>query len=319
MDLRFIKYLFNTSEISKLLFRLNVKIAIIVIAFNRPTQLKNLLERLIPQCVDQEFTIHIHIDGPRKNNDILVNDTKITASNYSNLSNVHTHFNQQNLGCRASVIKAIDNAFITFDSVIVLEDDLVISDDFISFMTEALSFYKNYSNIGSISGYSLKLPITSDYTNYFLHRPSSWGWATWSDRWKSAIWNYDQVPHDSYQYVNSEMGQDFLRMFRKQRKNKINSWAVDWAMSHHLNNWLTVVPWISKVENNGFGLDATHCNTLRNPYPSSYNNETINKEYIFDSHPRIDKYNLNQFLHYYSNIYKLKFKTTDFFMKPFRH
>lgn len=297
----------------------NMKIAIIVIAFNRPARLKNLLDKLIPQCINLELPVYINIDGPKLKNDSLVDYTVKTALDYTNEFNVFLQSNHENLGCRSSVIKAIDNAFKNYDAVIVIEDDLIISNDFILFMTHSLSFYKDYNDVGSISGYSLKLPVTSNYTNYFLHRPSSWGWATWRDRWESAIWNYDQVLSDSYANVNDKMGQDFLRMFNKQRKNKISSWAVDWGMSHHLNNWVTVVPWISKVENNGFGADATHCSTLRNPYPSSFSNEAIYEEYVFDSNPKIDQSNLKQFLHYYSNLYKIQFKTKDFLLKHLKN
>jgi len=62
-----------------------------------------------------------------------------------------------------------------------LEDDLVTSPYFLTYMNEALEFYEKIDKIYSITGYNLpssSLKIPSQYKNdvYFNPRPMSWSW-----------------------------------------------------------------------------------------------------------------------------------------------
>ena len=102
-----------------------------------------------------------------------------------------------NLGLANSIIKGVSSIFEKYEKVIVLEDDLLTTQNFLLYMNQALDEYEETKNVFSISGYSLNLMSASypSETTYFLNRSWSWGWATWKDCWKHfnddavALWN----------------------------------------------------------------------------------------------------------------------------------
>ena len=55
----------------------------------------------------------------------------------------------------------------------------------------------------SISGWAIDIKIPQDYPYdvYMFGRSSSWGWATWKDRWDSIDWDvtdWNDFKHDEY-------------------------------------------------------------------------------------------------------------------------
>ena len=62
--------------------------------------------------------------------------------------------------------------------MIVLEDDLVVSNDFIEYMNNALKYYKDKKNIWSISGYTFPMKALDKYKNdvYIARSGCSWGY-----------------------------------------------------------------------------------------------------------------------------------------------
>ena len=97
---------------------------------------------------------------------------------------------EHNLGLAASIIAGVSKIFEIADEVIVLEDDLIVTSNFLSFMNQALTRFQLDKKVFSISGYSFNISgsKTTNYDAYFLNRGWSWGWATWKDRWKDIDW-----------------------------------------------------------------------------------------------------------------------------------
>ena len=62
-----------------------------------------------------------------------------------------------NKGLAESIIDGVSKIIKTHGKVIVLEDDLVVSKNFLNFMNEALDYYYKHPKVFSISGYSFNL------------------------------------------------------------------------------------------------------------------------------------------------------------------
>ena len=172
-----------------------------------------------------------------------------------------------NKGLSCSIIDGVTDIIEKYEKVIVLEDDLIVSSDFIEFMNKALTFYENENHIWSISGYSAQLPILKsyEYDLYLSVRGSSWGWATWINQWKSVDWSVkDFIKIKSNKNMKNEFelgGNDLFRMLNLQMSGKIDSWAIRWCFSQFIQNKYTVYPSKSKVINNGFSdLRSVHNN-----------------------------------------------------------
>ena len=94
-------------------------------------------------------------------------------------------------------VEYFDLSILKFVSkVIVIEDDLICSDNLLNFMNDSLDFYQENKDIWSISGYTYPLNSLKNYASsvYLTYRGSSWGWATWKDRWDTVNWNMDYFP-----------------------------------------------------------------------------------------------------------------------------
>jgi len=101
--------------------------------------------------------------------------------------------------CETEIIKSKENKELTnyivygfnyvlerHERVIVLEDDCVLSDNFVAFMEKCFDKYENNEKVMNITGYSLPINIPDNYPYdvYFSYRSSSWGWGTWRRAWK---------------------------------------------------------------------------------------------------------------------------------------
>lgn len=179
---------------------------------------------------------------------------------------VHIIESDTNKGLANSIIGGVTHVFKEHTQAIILEDDLITSKNFLSFMGDALAFYENNSKIFSISGYTFpfKAPLDYQYDTYIATRGNSWGWATWKDRWEGVNWeidDYDEfLKNKEMQRRLSVSGSDLVGMLKKQMNGKIDSWAIRWYYHQAKHAQNTVYPVISKVSNDGFDDHATHTN-----------------------------------------------------------
>src|SRR5262249_39737851 len=96
----------------------------------------------------------------------------------------------RNRGLANSVIAGVSEALALRGKVIAVEDDLVSSPHFLSYMNEALDAYRADRRVFSVSGYAFPIAVPPSYPHdvYLAHRSSSWGWGTWQDRWAKVDW-----------------------------------------------------------------------------------------------------------------------------------
>ena len=219
-----------------------------------------------------------------------------------------------NKGLAKSIIDGVTKIINLEGKVIVLEDDLITSSNFLDFMNQSLDFYENNNSVFSISGYTMDLPslkkenYKKDY--YIGVRASSWGWATWGRSWGDIDWEIKDYALFKKSF-SSKMkfnrgGSDMTRMLNNQMKGKIDSWAIRWCYNQFLRNQYTIYPSISKIISIGFGNDATHTkNTTR------FDN-TIDKElktsFIFENKLINDKKIIGEFKNKFSIVSRLKDK-----------
>ncbi|MWW25906.1 glycosyltransferase family protein [Algibacter lectus] len=170
---------------------------------------------------------------------------------------------ETNKGLANSIITGVTKILDKHEKIIVLEDDLITSPNFLDFMNQSLNFYKNDANIFSISGYTFdlkSLPIDKDF--YFGYRASSWGWAIWKNRWEIIDWQASDYHEFSTNKTLKKRfnrgGSDMSGMLRNQMESKIDSWAIRFCYHQFNQDLKTVFPNKSKVQSIGFSKEATH-------------------------------------------------------------
>jgi hypothetical protein len=171
---------------------------------------------------------------------------------------------EKNLGLAISVISGVTELCNEFGRVIVVEDDLLTTVDFLAFMNQSLDRYENEPRIFSISGFNfgLNTPKHYPYDAFCFYRSSSWGWGTWKNRWDQADWevtDYDSFCCDKEQQRQfSRGGDDLSSMLALQMHGKIDSWAIRWAYTHFKQDALALLSLRSLVYHFGSDGAATH-------------------------------------------------------------
>jgi hypothetical protein len=158
------------------------KVPILILGFNRPDLLKELvssLRKLAPT------TLLIAIDGPRSyvhSDEFDVLSSKKVLDEIDWHCEIHTLFRQVNLGCGEAVSSAIDWAFTIVEEVIILEDDIRPSGEFFLFCEQGLSIYRDHSDIFTLGGFN-RSPTENVDSDLLSAYPEIWGWATWKTKW----------------------------------------------------------------------------------------------------------------------------------------
>ncbi|AKD58703.1 glycosyltransferase family protein [Spirosoma radiotolerans] len=251
---------------------------IILFAYKRADTLAKTIEALQHNSLAIKSNLYVFVDGPKRPNDVSkVNEVRLLVDNISGFKSVERYYSEANIGLADSVIRGVSQVLKIYQSVIVLEDDLIPSHNFLDFMNQCLNNYSNNKQIFSISGYSMpfKKPDGYQFDAFTFPRTGSWGWATWADRWQLADWqvsdyNIFKTDKEAQRRFN-EGGSDRTRMLRHQQQGTINSWAIRWCYNQFKQGGYTIYPTESKIQNIGFSEDSTHTNVY-NRYKTMLDN-----------------------------------------------
>ncbi len=239
-----------------------------VFAYNRADKIIRCLEALEQNVEATETELFVFCDGAKSaSGQRAVEETRQAVDEYagrSRFAQVKVIKAEKNKGLAASIMGGVTEVVEEYGRVIVVEDDLVVAEKFLSYMNGALEFYRDDKSIGAISGYTYPLKGLERYKGdvYAMHKGDCWGWATWSDRWDGASWA--DVDYDAYfrdkalrrRFENTENLWDMAMI--RQYQGKINSWAIRWVLNMFNRGLLTVYPVHSLVTNGGFDGSGTH-------------------------------------------------------------
>ncbi len=249
---------------------------IVAFAYNRSDKIINCIKRLELNPEARDSDLIVFSDGPKsEKGKSAVEETRRALHEYEGASvfaSVRIVEAESNKGLARSIIEGVTEVLSEYGRAIIVEDDLVVSSKFLSFMNGALEYYKDDLRIGAISGYTYPLKCLEEYSSdvYAMHKGDCWGWATWADRWDNASWaevDYDEYFRDKAlrkRFENTENGWDLLMLLQSQ--GKISSWAVRWVLNLRKKGLLTIYPTRSYVTNSGFDGSGTHSNKTENAH-----------------------------------------------------
>ncbi len=240
---------------------------ILLLTYNRADILKNTLQSLSGCNNSEEYDLYVHIDGPNifRDEDVeKIGLVKNTIDLYAGRFHKTTVLEEKlHFGLANSVIKSVRDVIKICGRIIVIEDDLLLSYDFLDYMEAALDYYEDDPRIWTVTGYSPALYSLENCHKsvFFSYRGESWGWGTWIDRWIKVDWkieDYDCFLSDyNYRKDFCKAGFDLPELLKKQMDGLVDSWAVRWCYAQSRNNMMTVHPTKNRVYHFGFE-NATH-------------------------------------------------------------
>ncbi len=286
---------------------------IVVFVYNRVEHTKLTIEKLKENLLAKESNLYIFSDGPKKESDIeKIEEIRKYINNISGFKSIKIIESEKNKGLAKSVIYGVSNIIKEYGKVIVVEDDLITAKNFLNFMNDCLNFYEKDDKIWSISGYKLPIKIPFTYKNsiYLTERASSWGWATWSDRWLSVDWDikdYMNFIKNKNKVKEFERGgHDLCEMLSAQMNGKIDSWAIRWCYNQYKQGKFTIFPVKSLVQNIGLDGSGTHSSVNDYYHYNTMIDENFKYKLIknISLNRKISKISCN----YYSNTLKDRIK-----------
>ncbi len=251
-----------------------MKIAILIIAYNRINSLKRVLSSLEKAIYDQNVTLIISIDKSD------TNVIELFADNYKwSYGNKIVIKHSENLGLRKHVLECGDRVN-NYDALIVLEDDITVTPYYFKYAKICVYKYKEDDNIAGISLYSFPIsyqsllpfnPVRSNFDVYMMNCAQSWGQIWMKKQWFEFRNWYEQ---------NKE---DFDLPYLPQTVNK---WPQSSWLKYHTrycieNNKYFVYPYESFSTNNND--EGTHVKSKSINYFKSVLSCFENKKYELPS------------------------------------
>ena len=238
---------------------------IVLFTYNRLDVTKRTIQALQENFLAIESNLIIFSDGPKNESDYLkVTELRQYLKNIDGFASIEIKESIQNKGLADSIISGVTEIINKHGKVIVLEDDLVTTPNFLNYMNQCLNFYESNQKILSVCGYGLKIKKPKSYQSevYLYGRSSSWGWATWKDRWEKVDWeikDWEIFKKDKIAIKNfNKNGSDMFKMLKATKQGKGNSWAIRFCYHQFKNKSYSIVPFLSMVENIGFTEDGTN-------------------------------------------------------------
>lgn len=251
---------------------------IALFAYRRPEHVARTIAALRDNAEAEASILYIFSDAAKDVGSASeVEQVRAFLGGVEGFRKVELSFHSQNQGLARNITGGVSAVLRRHDSVIVVEDDLVVSPFFLRFMNEALAFYKNERRVGSISGFSY--PISGPET-YFIRGADCWGWATWRDRWRHYKPNGSALLAQLEERglvgaFDYEGAMGYMGMLRDQIEGKNDSWAVRWHASCFLRNLLILYPGRTLVQNIGNDGSGTHATAVDESYTSSLSSQPI--------------------------------------------
>ena len=175
----------------------------------------------------------------------------------------------ENFYLERNIIEGIAHVFGMYDTVIVLEDDIVTSPYFLQFMNDAFTLYRDVPRVMHVSGFTnlaLDRSSRNDSSDfYFTPHMSGWGWGTWRDRWERFFHHYTSREEALTGMTPSDIDAiEYGGVFpclKSLDKDPI-PWDTCWEISIYKENGLCLSPSNTLVRNIGL-KNGTHFRSFR--------------------------------------------------------
>jgi len=239
---------------------------IALFTFKRPKHTLHTLESLAknPEFLASPF--FIYCDGARNNEEkSVVEETRQLIRDWQHPNKTIIE-RDHNWGLANSVITGVSDLCERFGSVIVVEDDLIVSPAFLNYLNTGLVRYADEPKVMQISAHMFPVEIQAQTDAIMLPFTTSWGWATWSRAWQSFDpdmqgYNTLDLSQALRQRFDLDSSYPYFKMLKQQKAGTVDSWAIRWYLSVFLQNGVVLFPKQTLVLNEGFDGSGSNCKT----------------------------------------------------------
>lgn len=172
---------------------------VILFSYKRETLTKRVLDALSDNFLAPDTEVFVFANTCKtgdKDEAKVVKTHKMLLEYKGNFKRYTVVVRERPLSVLTTMMSALDEIFQKYDRVIVLEDDIMPSRNFLNFMNVALEKYSCDEEMFSVCGFSaVKVECPSDSYKSLIFR--SWGYALWRDKYKKVdISNFENYLYD---------------------------------------------------------------------------------------------------------------------------
>lgn len=234
---------------------------VLLIGYSRPDLLKRRLEE-ISIYGPKHLIVSLDHHSPEKQSE-LADITRAIQPN------AKLWLSKHRLGLAVHITSAITRALLEHEYVIVVEDDVSVSEDFFNSIISYLPTMRSqgYASIGGFSPLSAVSPVGQNYfirTKYF----SSWGWATSRETWSEYQldlrgYKIDEATFTgrNWKFLTRHQKRTWVGRFRKIQLEKPHTWDIQFQFYNFKADKDNLLPIWPLVQNEGFN-DSRSAHTV---------------------------------------------------------
>ena len=236
---------------------------IIVTVYDRLEHFRQCIESLKCNSPATESELYVVSDAPAKPAHApRIEHVRDYARAITGFKGVHLIFREENYGAHRSFLAITKQVLDAHERFIFLEDDVVVSSNFLAYMNGGLNFYEKDPRIFSISAYTHPMRLPKHFSADVFALPSNcpWGFATWKNRWDQVDFgNKDRfaLAMRDRQLLKKliSTGTYMINVMQSDSMGRIQAPDVRVAFHQFERDIYTIFPRISKTRN--IGLDGS--------------------------------------------------------------
>lgn len=263
---------------------------ILLMTYRRPENTNYILQLLKKF---KQKNIFVFNDGLKNKSHLKAHqETRNAILKFKKENKIKLIFPNKNLTQKKNLPYALNFIFKNYDRAIILEDDCIPNKSFFRFCNLLLEKYKDDNRISQISGNNFlnfkKFKRRNKDSYFFSLFTSSWGWATWKNRWNNyydtEIKVWPEIKKERWLqdiFMNKQSIDFWTKAFDRRYKLLDNDWDRPWTLINLANNRLNIFPSKNLISNIGADNSALHLN------PKKWNKLKLEDIKFPLSHPKI--------------------------------
>ncbi len=260
---------------------------IAIFIYKRPDHLRRMLETLVACEGFDQSQVFVFGDGPKSPEQAPAVEEARAVARAMLGDRAEYRFQDSNRGLANSVIAGVSELTERFGRVIVIEDDLVLAPQFLSFINSALEHYKDDEQVMQVSGFMFDVPELRERREaVVLPLTTSWGWGTWHRAWKkfdatASSWPAIRANAAERRRFDLDGCYDYAEMMERQLLGMIDAWDICWYLTVFSRKGLVIYPPSSLVANTGMDGSGSHGGgILRKPLPKELSNIHLVRSFL---------------------------------------
>lgn len=272
-----------------------------IFVYNRIDNIKRTLQCLLDNSMAKDTDVYVFSDGgkdPRSWKQVnevrkYLHQTADIINTVKSLRSLTIIERPENVYLERNIIEGIGYVFQRHDSIIVLEDDICVSEFYLDYMNESLNIYKDDKRVMHVAGFT-NLDILNNHPDliylspdnefpdetYFTPHMSGWGWGTWKNKWQANFVHY----HSEEEALRGLTATDRDRLqyggvfpcLRSLKKDPI-PWDICWEIAIYRAGGLCLTPIHTMVRNIGL-KNGTHFKAFDIFQTYSFDREPLNRK-----------------------------------------